>query len=336
MSYKLAKNFVYGLVGLVLLVALAVGLSAYFSLDSEFIHTQQTASLPTYSESALYPESTLVRIQASGLEFRARVTSAEENLGTVILLHGFPVTSAMWLPLIPALTKAGYRVIAFDQRGYSPGARPDAQENYELSHLVGDVLAVADAVGAEEFHLVGHDWGSAVGWATVLSHPDRILSWTGLSIPHPAAFGDALANDPDQQARSRYFSLFTTPMVPELLFTFNRLTFLKSVYGSMSAENIDEYIKVFSEPRALSSALNWYRAMGPRTQAVAPGAATSISTLFVWGNQDSAVARASVAGQSQYMLGPYKEIELEGDHWLLSSHAADIVPEVLEHIGSNH
>lgn len=335
MSYKLAKNFLYGLVGLVLVMALTVGLSSYLSLDSTFAHTNQSEALPAYSETALYPETTLVRIQANGLEFRARVSGAEDSLGTVIMLHGFPVTSAMWLPLIPSLTDAGYRVIAFDQRGYSPGARPDEQELYGLPYLVSDVLAVADAVGAAKFHLMGHDWGSAVGWATVLAHPDRILSWTGLSIPHPIAFSDALENDPDQQSRSRYFSLFTTPMVPELLFSFNKQVLLRSAYEGMAPAAIEEFTGVFAEPRALSSALNWYRAMGSRRDAAAAGAETSVPTLFFWGNLDSVVARGSINGQAQYMIGPYKEIELDGDHWLLSSHASSITPEVLAHIGNN-
>ena len=94
----------------------------------------------------------------------------------VILLHGFPETSAMWTPLIEAAASDGFRVVAFDQRGYSPGARPDDVAAYAVPALVDDVLAVADALGFQRFHLVGHDWGCVVGWSVASLHPDRVTS----------------------------------------------------------------------------------------------------------------------------------------------------------------
>jgi len=58
---------------------------------------------------------------------------------------------------------AGFRAVAFDQRGYSSGVRPVEVDAYGPEDLIGDVLAVADALGWSRFDLVGHDWGSAVG-----------------------------------------------------------------------------------------------------------------------------------------------------------------------------
>ena len=83
-------------------------------------------------------------------------------------------------------------MVAFDQRGYSPLARPENLDSYQISEITKDMFAVADVIGAEEFHLIGHDWGAVVGWSAVLSNPSRITSWTALSFPHPAAFGDSL------------------------------------------------------------------------------------------------------------------------------------------------
>ena len=103
----------------------------------------------------------------------------------------------MWELLIEPLAEAGYRVLAFDQRGYSPGARPKDESAYGIPHLVSDVVAVASSVGAQQFHLIGHDWGSAVGWTVTMTHPGKVLTWTGISIAHPTAFGEALRNDPD-------------------------------------------------------------------------------------------------------------------------------------------
>lgn len=330
------KKIGYAIAGFILSVALIAAIGSYVSLDSNFTHSKQTAALPLFSQDGSFIDEAILRIQANGYEFRARVSGNQPERPTVILLHGFPVTSAMWKPLIPALADSGYRVIAFDQRGYSPGARPANSSEYALPNLVSDVLAIADAVGAQQFHLVGHDWGAAVGWATVLEHPDRILSWTGLSIAHPQSFSEALLNDPDQRARSSYFTLFNTQIVPEVLLTFNNLALLTAAYEGMDSENIAEYQAAFSEPRALSSALNWYRQMGDVTDRIVASPETSVPTLFIWGSNDAAVGRAAVLDQAQYMKGPYKLIETDGEHWLMTSHADLIIPEVLGHIGGIH
>jgi pimeloyl-ACP methyl ester carboxylesterase len=81
-----------------------------------------------------------------------------------ILLHGFPQDRRCWDRVTSALANGGYRVLAPDLRGYSPGARPAARSAYRNSQLAADVLALADAAGAEQFHLAGHDWGAALAW----------------------------------------------------------------------------------------------------------------------------------------------------------------------------
>ena len=187
----------------------------------------------------------LARVSANGYEFRARVAGRNNSGPALLLLHGFPVTSAMYTPLIDAAAAAGYRVVAFDQRGYSPGARPTDLQAYKLPHLVADALGVADAMSFDQFHVVAHDWGSAVGWLLALQHSDRVLSYTSLSIPHVAAFQAGLIDDPDQRRRSRYMIFFRMPWLPELAFTFNRLGLLRSaIYPQMPEAERVEYERV--------------------------------------------------------------------------------------------
>jgi pimeloyl-ACP methyl ester carboxylesterase len=163
------------------------------SLDRAYSHTHEVELLPNYAD--FTGSNGIVRVEANGYEFRARVAGfnhAVSDAETIILLHGFLVTSAMWELLIEPLAEAGYRVLAFDQRGYSPGARPKDENAYGIPYLVSDVVAVAASVGAQQFHLIGHDWGSAVGWTVTMTHPGKVLTWTGISIAHPVAFGEAL------------------------------------------------------------------------------------------------------------------------------------------------
>ncbi len=318
----------------VTVVVLVLEIGSRMSMDTDYTHTRKTGALAEFSP---HSESGLVRIATKDYEFRARVagfnTPEGEDKPAVILLHGFPVTSAMWDPLIEPLTEAGYRVLAFDQRGYSPGARPGDISDYAVEQLIGDVIAVADAAGLEQFHLVGHDWGAIVGWGTVMTYPQRVLSWSALSIAHPAAFSEALRTDPDQRSRSRYIMLFATPWLPEALFSFKDFTILKGVWSNMPDSARAEYLQVFSEPGALSGAFNWYRAMvGGVDSDGALATRVATPTLFIWGKHDIAAGRWAVEAQAHYMVGPYELIELDAGHWLMEDHPLVVTEAIIQHL----
>ena len=104
-----------------------------------------------------------IELAVGPCRFPAR--SAGPSDGTlVLLLHGFPESSWEWHGQMDALASAGYRAVAPEQRGYSPDARPEGIEEYSIDRLVGDVIGMADTLGASTFHLVGHGWGAIVAW----------------------------------------------------------------------------------------------------------------------------------------------------------------------------
>ncbi len=326
---------------LLTLVAICVGailviwLGAAASLDYDRSYTATVAELPAFSaaESA-GSEIRLSRIAIGEMEFRARVAGFGGQQGNVILLHGFPETSAMWSPLIKLLANAGYQVVAFDQRGYSPGARPESIADYSMDKLTADVFDIADAVGFDDFHLIGHDWGSGVGWVIVLEESPRVITWTSLSIPHIMAYGEAIASDPDQQDRSSYILFFVTPWIPETIFTFNDLNLLRTVIYPEHAPDVrDEYLALFREPGALSAALNWYRAAGTvGTDDAELDPMVEIPVLFIWGNEDQVIGATALEVQRDYFSAPFTEIELDAGHWLMESQANTIGPAVLHHL----
>src|ERR1044071_1522832 len=88
----------------------------------------------------------VVELPVGSMRFRTRVAGREDG-ELVLLLHGFPQSSAEWNAQLDALADAGYRAVAPDQRGYSPGARPDGVDQYTVPHLVADVLGFADQLG---------------------------------------------------------------------------------------------------------------------------------------------------------------------------------------------
>jgi pimeloyl-ACP methyl ester carboxylesterase len=133
-------------------------------------------------------------VASTGIKTRSDLTFTADVLGPaggplVLLLHGFPESRHSWRAALPALAAAGYRAVAPDQRGYSPGARPDPADlsNYAFDKLVNDAVEIAGAAGYDDkrFHLVGHDWGGQVSWGVADKHPERLASLTILSRPHP-------------------------------------------------------------------------------------------------------------------------------------------------------
>jgi pimeloyl-ACP methyl ester carboxylesterase len=284
-------------------------------------------------------EQMILEISANEMTFRTRVGGLDDACGEpVILLHGFPETSIMWANLIAQLADDGYRCFAPDQRGYSPGARPGKIEAYTYDKLASDVVALADAQGFQRFHLIGHDWGSVIGWALLRHYPDRIQSWTAMSVPHVDAFRSAIADDPDQQQRSQYISVFLVAGEAETMLTGNDFAGLRAVYSSIPEDQAEEYLLVFSQPGALTAALNWYRAnsrlLDPSDPAVAFGP-VSHPTLLLWGNQDIAVGRVAVERTAPYMRGSYRFIELDAGHWLAQEEPERVHHEIREHLGAN-
>jgi pimeloyl-ACP methyl ester carboxylesterase len=327
------------LLGTVFLIAGAIivlWLGAFTSLDHDRAHSAATEALPKFDPQLAGSDTpALMQISARGMVFRARAAGFPGRAGNVLMLHGFPETSIMYEDAIAELARAGYAVVAFDQRGYSPGARPEALEEYAVSALIDDARAVADAVGFDRYHLVGHDWGAAVGWLLVMQDASRVDSWTALSIPHLIAYGEAMQLDPDQQSRSSYITFFRTPWVPEVLFSFNDFSMLRdNVYTDHPAEVTKEYLEVLSEPGALTAALNWYRAGDLRVEDSGElfQPEITIPTLFIWGDSDPVVGQAALDTQRGYFEGPFRELELDTGHWLMQSRPAATTSAILTHL----
>lgn len=323
--------------GFVIFAFLSIPLIAAHSVDWLFLasrcpncHTDATKELPLFEDK----KNGLVRIIANTMEFRARLAGFDTKRGEgVILLHGFPETSLMWEPLLHELRDAGYRAIAFDQRGYSPGARPSGQTEYTNGKLATDVLAVADAAGLDRFHVVGHDFGAAIAWTVADRHPERVLSLTSLSTPHPLAMRKALSNLSSQLTRSSYVLFYWLPILPELVLGFDRASLLAYLkWQQHSREQVEEYRRVFGEPGALHAALNWYRAFEFRS--LDPVGKVRPPTLFVWGREDRAFGRIAATETANYIEGPYRIRPVNAGHNLLLELPEVVAGEVLGHLKS--
>ena len=264
------------------------------------------------------------------LIFTCRVAGLNNSGPYVILLHGFPETSRMWKKLIKDLSKKNFKVIAPDQRGYSKGARPKKVKDYSTYHLTNDVINIANAFGMDNFHLVGHDWGAAVGWAVSKAFNERILSYSALSVPHIDAFSNAIQNDKIQKKKSYYISLFRLRLLPELYFSISNYRNLKSLWSSSSQEEIKDYMSVFSQKNAIKSALNWYRATNLKSETKI--GEIEVPTLLIYGNDDMAIASKGVDETHKFINAPYTLKKINSTHWLIQDSYEIVSKQIFDHL----
>ncbi|MCH7906791.1 MAG: alpha/beta fold hydrolase [Chloroflexi bacterium] len=268
------------------------------------------------------------RIEANGLSFH--VTDSGEG-PPVVLLHGFPDTSALWRNQIVALVKAGFRCIAPDMRGRGRSDRPDDVADYALTNMVRDVAGVMDALGVDRAHIVGHDWGAAVAWLFASLMPDRTETLTAISVGFPGAGGP-----PDLEAlqKSWYRLLIQFEGIAEEAMRRNDWRLFRELLRQ--ASDIDRYIKELSDPEALTAGLNWYRANLPPESFLRdprPLPPVQAPTLGIWSTGDDYLTEKPMLASADHVTGSWRYERFEGaGHWIPLDEPERLNRLILEHI----
>jgi len=238
--------------------------------------------------------------------------AGDREAPAVILLHGFPESHRTWREIAPRLEDQ-FHLIMPDQRGFAGSDLPQDKSDYKTDTLIDDVFALADALGVEQFALVGHDWGGAIAWGAALRGDPRLTRLGIVNSPHPAVFQKSVIDDADQRAASQYMNAFRAPgfekMVEEKGFDwFFDTSFARHVdVSKISAGERRQYIADWSQPAGFNAMLNWYRAS--RIVVPPPGATVPlpdfllrafpsirIPTLVIWGMEDKALLPIQLEG----------------------------------------
>src|SRR5215471_7921299 len=202
----------------------------------------------------------------------------------IVMIHGFPDYWYTWRKQMEGLSDK-YQCVAIDQRGYNLSDKPAGVDNYAMSLLVGDVIAVIKHFGKDKAIIVGHDWGGAVAWQVALNAPQFVDRLIILNLPHPRGITRELAHNPKQQAASAYARNFqqegSEAMVkPEQL-----------VFWVTDADAKQKYLEAFQRS-SIKAMLNYYKSNYPKEpyqEDATPIVKTQMPVLMFHGLKDTAL-----------------------------------------------
>lgn len=269
-----------------------------------------------------------------GITLSCRAAGAG-GLPTVVLLHGFPEAAFVWDEVMLRLATRA-RCVAPNLRGYERSSAPAAVEAYRARHLVADVAALIESLGAPIDLLVAHDWGGALAWNLAAQRPALLKRLLMINSPHPATFLRELRDSPAQQAASAYMNFLCRPDAAPLLAENDYARLWPFLAGMGDAAWLDEatrerYRAVWRQ--GLEGALNYYRASPLRPPLAADdpihtlvlppeGVTVRVPTTVLWGEGDTALPAALLDGLDAYV----PELELQrvpgATHWLIHERPA--------------
>jgi pimeloyl-ACP methyl ester carboxylesterase len=246
-----------------------------------------------------------------------RIHAATTGQGPVILLlHGFPDTHMVWRKQLPALAGAGFRVIAPDLRGYGRSDAPPHVLDYTLDKIRADVLGLLDGLKIDKVHLVGHDWGSIIGWQLATMAPQRIERFATLSAGHPKAIAHAGIL---QQLRMAYIPLFCVPGIAEGMLKAADWFALRQF--TSEAGQAELWKRELGAPGRLTAALNYYRA---NLKLALPQSypRVKVPVMGIWSDRDPALGEKQMRDSAHYVDGEFRFERIhDADHWLqLTAH----------------
>jgi len=254
---------------------------------------------------------------------RLHVVQTGSRYGSlVILLHGFPEFWYGWRKQILPLANAGLRVWVPDQRGYNLSDKPRGIGAYKLDELAKDVVGLIDAAGVDKCYLAGHDWGAAVAWWVALRYPERMHKLAILNVPHPVVMKQTLSSSLAQLKKSWYMFFFQIPFLPEAILRNNDWELMVKMLrsgskpGSFSNGDIDHYLHAYWRKDAITSMLNWYRAVIQKPPDISGDLRIKVPTLILWGAKDIALGH-EMARPSLDLCDQGKLVLFEStSHWV--------------------
>ena len=268
--------------------------------------------------------------------------SAQSSKGTILLIHGFPQTSHQFWHVIPALSEAGYHVLAPDYRGAGDSSKPRSGytksiQAADLHELVTKYLGIKEKV-----HVVGHDIGGMIAYAYASRFPDSTAS---------VAWGECPLPGTEQYERHSkgpgcwHFTFHSVYDLPELLVQGRERVYLQHFYerlaatpGAISEADVDYYAAHYSKAGALRAGFDTYRAFDEdkkeNLQWVKEKGKSKVPSLALSGKESFLADGAVDMLREVHENVEVAEVEGAG-HWIAEENPEGFVKAVLAWVGKH-
>jgi pimeloyl-ACP methyl ester carboxylesterase len=256
----------------------------------------------------------------------------------VVLLHGFPEMWWAWHAQIAALSRAGYRVLAPDLRGFHASDKPGPVEAYRDETVMADVVALIEAEGADAAFVAAHDFGAIVAWNLAILAPERVRRMVVFNVGHPLAWIPPEERGEEQVNWFRVF--FQLPVLPELVGPFGDWWLMaknlrdSSRPGTFDAPVMSYYKQAWARPGAFGAMVDWYRAGFRYRREYDPDARVDVPTKIVFGMRDvfndPASGPRSLEHCTRCEFVPFED----AGHWLLNEEPEASSRLILEHFAA--
>jgi pimeloyl-ACP methyl ester carboxylesterase len=270
-----------------------------------------------------------IEIDARGMTFSALADGAESG-PLVLCLHGLPRNSWEWHHQIPAIAELGFRAVAPDLRGYCPGARPVGVEAYHIDEYAQDILAIADAISGQKFHLMATSIGASMAWWIASKYPDRVLSLVCINIPHPGAVAVRSTNAAEAAEQREKFAYFEDSRKAG-----NERQMFERMLASQAVppEESEPYRRALDSDEALEAVYNFYRALPLSQNEQLQLDPVPMPTMFVWPPGSGNISRTSAEANADWVTGPYRfEIVQDAHQPILQALPEQLTALLVEHL----
>ncbi|WP_019633788.1 SDR family oxidoreductase [Actinomadura atramentaria] len=282
------------------------------------------------------------RVRGDGVDL-AVYEQGDPARPTVVLVHGYPDTHAVWDEVAAGLADR-FHVVRYDVRGAGASSRPFGRRRYTFAYLMSDLRAVLDATAPDRrVHLVGHDWGSIQSWEAVCTMPDRFASFTSISGPcldHVAHWTRRALRRPTprnlrraagQGLRSWYIYFFQTPLLPEALWRAGLARPFARALELTEGVAPRRGHPARTLPRDGAAGVGLYRANMPQRLRAPRDRRTTVPTQVIVPTRDLFVSPHLVGGLAERVpdlsLRP-----VAAGHWVPRSRPDSVARWVAEHI----
>lgn len=208
------------------------------------------------------------------------------NGPSVLLVHGMGSSTFSWRHTLPALAQAGYRAVAFDQRGFGLSDKVGVTD-YSHQAQAEAIVHLMNALGISKAVVVGHSMGANVAAHLAVSHPERVEKLV-IADGYFIQKKQVVSRITGTMLRFPPFQRWGRLALRSLLTPDNVTRIIKSAFAdpaAVTAQVVSGYMRPLQTAGWDEAAMGIARDLG-RSVLTAPLSSIKVPTLFVWGADD--------------------------------------------------